>query len=249
MIIARNPFDATAPAMMTLIGTPGGSPAMDFDSGNSAHHVYSGADNAGVVTGLPAFGVTNPTDYTIANNSAADNTTSDPKVAVVSGSSIPEYLRSPDKARAFLDAMQLRAIKEQAEGTATYLPNGGSGTPTGFTFVKGDYTMGTGSGSGLLIVTGDLTTNGDTNFSGLILVIGNGSVNRNGGGGGYVYGAMFIASVDWPVAAPPAMPNTNFGAPYFNFNGAGNATMQYDSSAIDNALQTTPGPVLGVSEY
>jgi Tfp pilus assembly protein PilX len=248
MIVAKNPFDATAPAMMTLIGTPGGSPAMDFDSGNSAKHVYSGADNAGVVSGLPAFGVTNSTDLALASNSAGNNTTSDPKAAVLSGSSIPSYLQSPAAARTFLDQMQAAAIAGQAAGTATYLPNGGSGTPTGFTFVKGDYTMGTGSGSGLLIVTGDLTTNGNTNFSGLILVIGNGSVNRNGGGGGYVYGATLIASVDWPVAQG-ATPNTNFGAPYFNFNGAGNATMQYDSSAIDNALQTLPGPVLGVSEY
>jgi hypothetical protein len=249
MILARNPFDATAPAMMTLIGTPGGSPAMDFDSGNSDKHIYSGEDHApGVVSVLPAFAVTNSKDYAIADTSAGKNTTSDPKAAVISGSSIPEYLQSPQDARNYLTLMEGLADQGQKEGTATYLPNGGSGTPTGFTFVKGDYTMGTGSGSGLLIVTGDLTTNGNTNFSGLILVIGNGSVNRNGGGGGYVYGAMIIANVDWPVAKD-ATPKTDFGAPYFNFNGAGNATMQYDSAAIDNALQTLPGPVLGVREY
>src|SRR2546428_13978976 len=86
--------------------------------------------------------------------------------------------------------------------TATYLPSGGSGNPTGFTFCKGDYTMGSGTGSGLLIVTGELTTNGGTNFSGLIYVLGTGYVNRNGGGGGYFYGAHFIARGDWPAHDP-----------------------------------------------
>jgi hypothetical protein len=99
-----------------------------------------------------------------------------------------------------------------------------------------------------LIVTGDLTTNGNTSFDGVILVLGNGVVNRNGGGGGAFYGATFIANVDWPLAEG-ATPNTNFGAPYFDFNGGGGATMQYDSVAVANAFQTLPSPVLGVSEY
>jgi hypothetical protein len=126
------------------------------------------------------------------------------------------------------------------------MPNGGSGNPTGFTFVKGDYTMGSGTGSGLLIVTGELTTNGGTDFNGLVLVIGAGYVNRNGGGGGAFYGANFIARVDWPAESPAW---TSFGSPFFNFNGAGNATMQYDSTAVANALGLLPSPVLGVSEY
>jgi Tfp pilus assembly protein PilX len=250
MIIARNAFEATAPAMMTLIGTPVGSPPMFFDGGTSANHVYTGDDNAGAVTGLPAFGVTNPIDYAKAYDSASKNTTSDPKVQIVSGPSIPDYLQSPKDARAFLDKMRALADEGQKQNLpgVSYLPGGSSGTPTGFTFVNGNYTMGPGSGSGLLIVTGDLTTNGGTDFTGLILVIGKGSVNRNGGGGGKFLGATFIANVDWPVVAP-AEPKTDFGAPFFNFNGAGKATMQYDSSAIEDALQTLPGPVLGVSEY
>ena len=106
--------------------------------------------------------------------------------------------------------------------------------------------MGSGSGSGLLIVTGELTTNGSTDFNGLIYVLGTGAINRNGGGGGAFYGATFVASVDWPAQSPAL---ANFGAPFFNFNGAGNATMQYDSAAVANALSLLPAPVLGVCEY
>ena len=249
MIVARNPFDATIPAMMTLVGAPGGSPLMGFESGNSNNHNYSGVDNAtGLPAGLPAFGTTNAADLLKAQTEALSNTTSTPTAGLLTNSSLPSYLRSPAAARAFLDQMQAAAIlgAAQSPATATYLPNGGSGNPTGFTFCKGDYTMGSGSGSGLMIVTGDLTTNGGTNFNGILIVLGSGYINRNGGGGGAFYGANFIARVDWPAQSPAW---TDFGAPFFQFNGAGNATMQYDSSAVANALQLLPPPVLGVSEY
>src|SRR5712692_1085038 len=82
MIVARAAFDPFVPAMMTLVGTPGGAPAMSFDSGNSANHVYSGADHACSVlpcpAALPAFGTTNLIDQTQATVDAASNTTSTP---------------------------------------------------------------------------------------------------------------------------------------------------------------------------
>ena len=247
MIVARTAFDPFVPAMMTLVGTPLGAPAMSFDSGNSANHVYSGADHACSTlpcpTPLPAFGTTNLIDQTQAATDAASNTTSTPSAAIVG---LPAYLQSPAATRTFLDQMQAAAILGADAGTATYLPSGGSGNPSGFTFVKGNYTMGSGSSSGLLIVTGELTTHGDTNFNGLVLVLGTGAINRDGGGGGAFYGATFVANVDWPAQSPAL---THFGAPFFNFNGAGNATMQYDSSAVANAFSLLPAPVLGVCEY
>ena len=251
MIVSRTAFDPSVPAMLTLIGSPGGSPSMSFESGNSAAHNYSSVDNAtGLPTGLPAFGTTNLIDNAIATTESASNTTSTPATGVLASTSIPLYLRSPAAARTFLTQMQAAAIAgaAQSPATATYLPNGGSGNPTGFTFCNGDYTMGSGSGSGLLIVTGELTTNGGSDFNGLVLVIGAGYINRNGGGGGAFYGGNFVASVDWPVPVNTT-PLANFGAPFFQFNGAGNATMQYDSSAVANALKLLPAPVLGVSEY
>ena len=247
MIVARAAFDPLVPAMMTLVGAPSGVPAMSFDSGNSTNHVYSGQDHACSAgpcpAALPAFGTTNAVDNTQATLDATSNTTSSPKSAIVS---LPAYLQSPAAARTFLDQMQAAAIAGASAGTANYLPSGGSGNPSGFTFVKGDYTMGSGSSSGLLIVTGELTTHGDTNFNGLVLVIGDGAINRDGGGGGAFYGATFVAKVDWPAQSPAL---TNFGAPFFNFNGAGNATMQYDSAAVENAFSLLPAPVLGVCEY
>src|SRR5258708_16625779 len=80
MIVARAAFDPFVPAMMTLVGTANGSPAMSFDSGNSAQHIYSGLDHACSVlpcpAALPAFGTTNLIDQTQATLDAASNTTS-----------------------------------------------------------------------------------------------------------------------------------------------------------------------------
>ena len=245
MIVSRD----GPPAMMTLIGAPGGSPAMSFETGNDQKHYSADDFTTGLPSGLPAFATTNAPDAAIANTEAAESTTTTPAVGVLSSSLTPSYLRSPAATRAFLDSMQELAIAgaAQSPATATYLPTGGSGTPTGFTFCKGDYTMGPVSGSGLLIVTGELTTNGGTNFDGVIMVLGAGSINRSGGGGGQFYGATLIANVDWPAASPAL---TNFGAPFFNFDGSGTSNMQYDSAAIARAFQYLPVPiVMGVKEY
>jgi Tfp pilus assembly protein PilX len=266
MIVASSAFDPTVPAMMTLIGSPGGSPAMSFESGNSAGHIYSSVDNdTNLPTGMPAFGVTNAGDALIATTQAASNTTSTPAAAVLASSSLPSFLQSTQNARAFLDKMKLEAMQRAAPsdgssptGTYCHPPNPCIGkyasaaeakTPIGFTFVEGDYVMDSGTSSGILIVTGELTTNGGTSFNGLLYVIGAGYVNRDGGGGGAFYGANFIARVpNWPLP-PDVTPSNSFGAPFFQFNGAGGATMQYDSGAVANALTLLTPPVLGVSEY
>ena len=92
------------------------------------------------------------------------------------------------------------------------------------------------------IVTGNLTMSGNPNFDGLILVLGAGTVNRDGGGDGSIYGAMTVARFD-PVNSGP------FLSPTFNTNGGGNSTMQYDSDAVRKALNASGPRVWGVREY
>ena len=77
---------------------------------------------------------------------------------------------------------------------------------------------------------------------GLILVLGAGTVNRDGGGDGSIYGAMTVARFD-PVNPGP------FLSPTFNTNGGGNSTMQYDSDAVRKALNASGPRVWGVREY
>jgi hypothetical protein len=93
-----------------------------------------------------------------------------------------------------------------------------------------------------LIVTGNLEMNGNPSFEGLILVLGAGSVNRDGGGNGNVYGAMAVAKF-------PINGTGGFEAASFQTNGSGTATMQYDSDAIRKALNMAGPRILAVGEF
>jgi hypothetical protein len=117
---------------------------------------------------------------------------------------------------------------------------GTAGAPK-FTFVDGDVDLGAGNnGTGLLVVTGNLTTHGNTDFNGVIFVLGGGSLSRSGGGNGTIAGGIVIAKFG---------ATGGFLAPTFTTNGGGNSTIQYDSNAVAAATTTIPGfQVIGVVE-
>ena len=117
---------------------------------------------------------------------------------------------------------------------------GTTGDPK-LTFVDGDVDLGPGNqGTGLLVVTGNVTMHGNTSFDGVILVLGGGTVNRNGGGNGTISGGIIVAKFD---------STGDFQAPTFTTNGGGNSTIQYDSNSVRDATTTVPGyQVLGVVE-
>ncbi len=98
------------------------------------------------------------------------------------------------------------------------------------------------AGSGLLIVTGELETHGNTSFQGIILVLGRGRVSRKGGGNGLIQGAMMVAKFD-----PNGAAGTGFGGPSFSINGGGNSTVAYDSAWIRRALDTLGISIAGSS--
>jgi hypothetical protein len=119
--------------------------------------------------------------------------------------------------------------------------------------VQGDFSLG-GSGAGILLVTGQLTLTGGFSYNGIILVVGEGAIVKNGGGGGTVNGAMFEANLfsDLKAASsgPGAYPgysspialgsNNPPGVPYFGWSGGGNATIQYDSCWIQAVTNSLP---------
>ena len=97
-------------------------------------------------------------------------------------------------------------------------------------------------GCGLLIVTGELITSGQTDFEGLILVLGDGTFNRNGNGNGHIDGGIIVAKFD---------PNGtgDFLSPTFSVNGAGNSDVRYNSDAIRKAFDSAGVFVAGIHEY
>ncbi len=129
---------------------------------------------------------------------------------------------------------------EQGRYFGTFSGTSGSVASPAFTFVDGDCTL--DGGAGLLIVTGSLILNGNPDFSGLILVLGNGVVLRDGAGNGEIYGAVVVAKFSQNG-------NGGFLAPTFLTDGAGTSLMQYDSSAVRSALNVGGPRILGIHEY
>lgn len=248
MIVQKTHFDFDPKAMLMMRGADDGSPAsMSFDIGSSNAKFYTGHDHAGLAGSLPTFGVTNAGDLAVANDAITKGSTvADVKTAQVGASDLPEWLQNADAARKFLNDMQVVA-RSMGRYYTSFSGQAGTTASPQFTFVNGDATL--DGGAGLLIVSGDLIMNGNPSFNGVVLVLGGGSINRNGGGNGNIYGSIFVAKFarSWP-ASENGLPHP-FLAPVFNTNGGGNANLEYDSEWVQKAKDALGQIVRDIREY
>jgi hypothetical protein len=244
-IVTEGLFSFQPPATITIRGADDGT-AMTFAIGASNAKSYSGYDSAiPSASPLPVFAV-NAADVSTANSviSGSKPGTVSPtlpdSVGQLTSSNTPSFLRSADNARALLNDLQASAVSS-ARYFTTQPANLGTASDPIFTFVDGDVSLGPGyQGSGLLVVTGTLSTNGNTSFDGLILALGGGTVDRSGGGNGNIMGAMIVAKFD-RTSGP-------FQVPTFSTSGGGSSNLQYDSAKVQSALNTQPLRVLGIAE-
>lgn len=230
VIIRRTTFDYAPPAMLMMRGADDCA-AMTFEIGQSNAKDYSGHDRNGAGV-LPAFGSTCDGDLGIEQNSDGKETVELPKASKFDNPSLPVWLRSANDARDFVQEQRADAQRQNRYFTSF------DGVADGFTFVDGDCDL--DGGSGLLIVTGTLRMHGNPNFDGLILVLGAGRVERDGGGNGEIYGAVAVARFN---------ATGGFLPPYFDTDGGGTSTMKYDSTALRRALNSAGPRVLGIHEY
>jgi hypothetical protein len=264
LVINRYTVDYAVKAVVTLPNGSGNPIA--FALGGSNVTSTSGVDISGSGASLAAFAVDN-NDYNTTNNvidgclpdgsncsgSGPNVTPGDP--AVLAGSNTPSFLASVPAARSFLygsEGMMNTAINQGRyfqTGTAAINSAAGLGAnnPDGvLTFVDGDFTLGPGNptGQGTLIVTGNLTLDGNFNWNGVIMVLGEGHVYRSGGGNGNIYGAMFVAKF-----ARTGADTDVFQAPTFDTSGGGTANIQYSSDAVDKAKTVGGHSVKGIREF
>ena len=234
------------PAMVTLLGTnPTGS------AGNSAAHSLNGTDCAGLdekplVGAVGTANAQNVWDNSFSGNNTntfdtnlpinattgvvADISTPNPAMHVTG--QIP-FNNSATKARAFIDAMTQLAHTVVPSGGS--LPSGALGTTSSpkVVVVNGDISLHDG-GAGILIVTGELTLNGNFSYDGLILVLGEGRLRRNGGGNGAIRGGILIGAY--------SDGSSTFDLPSeIDTGGGGNSLIQYCSDSIKNAFGAVPG--------
>jgi len=252
MVVHRNYFNFAPPAAITLAGGSG----MGFNMGSSNASGYTGNDISNPpVAGIPAVAVSTANQagaQTVIDdlNALGGGTQVTPSTAAaLTDSNTPDFLKTADAARAFL-----ATAADIAQGDGRYFDSqahvtgglGTSGAPlTTFIDNYGGAAVDLGAGyqgCGLLIVTGPLITNGNTDFEGLILVLGNGSFNRDGNGNGHIDGGIIVANFD-PHGTG------GFGSPVFSVNGGGNSDVRYNSDAIRKAFDSAGVFVAGIHEY
>lgn len=242
MLLSRFAFDLNSVATITLRSADNGD-AASFNAGSSSVYSYSGYDNAGGQD-LPAIGVTSAVDYTSLTDMSLPSSQifgSPVNVQQVSVPDLPSWLQSADAARALVIQLRTMAQNNGRYFTAAAPPSsfGTTAAPL-VTFVDGDCTLPPAGGAGLLVVTGALIADGNAPYKGLMLVLGGGSLIRNGGGNGDSLGSLVVARFD---------NSGDFLAPTFNSNGSGNSTITYDSDWVRRAM-AAPGPrVMAVGEF
>jgi hypothetical protein len=248
MVVQKVTFDFDPDAMLLSRSSEDGSLAtMSFDIGSSASKFYTGHDNAGSGTNLPTFGTTSIGDLAVANEAITKGATvQDVKTTQVDVGDLPSWLANADAAREFLNYMQIVA-RSMGRYYTSFSGAAGSTSSPAFTFVNGNMTL--TSGAGLLIVTGDLTLDGSAAFNGVVLVLGNGKVTRNGGGTSTILGSLYVAKFarSWPSSENgQAHP---FLAPIVNISGGGTADFKYDSSWVQKSKDALGDIVRDVREY
>jgi hypothetical protein len=268
-MVRRFGLNYDPPATFVIRGDDSNN-ASTIGIGSSAQFVYSGIDNALQGQPLPAFMVTNSPDYTTLTTLKSNNSlpvTGDPTAVIkqltLPGqlSSLPSWLQttsdSTSGARAFVQQLRDAAMTQYSGCSAGndascdryFNVRGGDAAPTDFgmstangllTFVDGDVSLPNSGGRGLLVVTGTLTVSGSQPFEGLVLVLGDGILNRNGAGNAVSLGAFVIAHFD---AA------SGFLSPTFTSSGSGTSTIQLDRAKVKSALRLGGVSVVAVSEY
>jgi Tfp pilus assembly protein PilX len=129
----------------------------------------------------------------------------------------------------------IQSIYTLARNNADFTSPGQPGFTLGTTsnrktvVINGDYSL-NGSGAGVLVVTGRLTLHGEFSYDGLILVIGNGYLIRDGGGGGNINGGILAANICGPDGIINT-PDDVMANPTMNMNGGGNSTITYDPNS------------------
>ncbi len=242
MLLSRFAFDITTPSAITIRSADDNA-QLTFNAGNSARYIYDGNDNAGGAD-LSAFAVTGAADKTYLDSLLlpASQVFGKPSgVQKVAISDLPIWLQTANAARAFVNDKRVAAQNENRYFTPSTPPTSfGTLSNPVLTFIDGDTDLPLAGGAGILIVTGTLTLNGSSAYSGLILVLGGGNLVRDGGGNGNSFGAAMVARFG---------NSGNFLAPTFNSTGSGTSTIQYDSEWVRKALSSTGPRVTAIGEF
>lgn len=270
--IALPPF----PAALTLSGSTGNAAAFHAPGSNSSYNIKGNDLNCSLPSGtptgalFPAIGVftnadalsTGPvvTGIPSAYRPNYTGVNSAPDVENIA-SSFPAALQSPGPLDALAQSIIQNAdvvITPTATGTPPYLgtATGSSLTPLGMTssnlltvVVNGnlDISNWSNDGYGLLLVTGTFTYDPDTNWYGIILVIGQGIVNGSHSQFKQINGAMLVAKTRDSNNVVLTGSNLGGASVVFNDNMQGEG-IRYSNCWIQKAQPTANYKILSFHE-
>ncbi len=238
-IIQETVVKPTVPHMPGAIVLPG--PNVNFDAPNSNATGVAGDSESAVSV------ATSASQQTVVDEIAkrASNYTCDAGSgsACVRDEPAQFHLSSYDLTNVG-DVERLAAVFRSVANTVIDVPSGDNASLTAaqvgttserkIVFVEGDATLGPVEGAGILVVTGTLILNGNFNYNGLIMCIGQGKLQRNGGGSGTITGSIFVAQTR-DTSNVPYPSAHGLGNPTFSTAGGGSSTIIYDATALRNA--------------
>lgn len=223
-------------------------------NGNNSSWAAVPGCNPNPATTLPAIGVTGNSNVT-----AVSGTITRPTHYTGGGLAAPSVgsvalnptLSTPSSLNNLVNVISQNAdqVLNPAAGTSanfSQLPATMSASNPATVVVNGNFSLGPNTGYGLLVVTGTFTYSGNSGWDGVILVIGSGTaqfIGLGGGNGGF-NGAIFVASTkDAAGNTLPALGNVNF-----NISGGGGNGTYYDSCWIKNSQKPPTFQVLSYRE-
>ncbi len=248
------------PATITLLGT-----GAIFAGGSSVTKEFRGDDQCGTDPPRPVVAASDPADidnirHNITTTKPTTYLTQDESGNVVQATTHPDYisreiepeelsdmsttsgidLLDPGALNQLVTTLQTWAHTVAPNGSSASTVNVGTSENPQVVVVTGDFDL-NNDGVGLLVVTGNLTFRGHINYSGVILVIGAGYVQRIGTGSGRIQGGILVANTRGPDnLLGTADDDTVLGPPTFDSSGPGDTSIVYCSTAIANALAAVP---------
>jgi hypothetical protein len=266
MMVDDYSFEFTARAAVALHSHDTDStPMTTFAIGQSNPHLWNGNDLATPPAGnLPAFAVTNTADFDAGDGLAVGsaqgkvegairkdpgNVVGSAQLQKLTTADLDWWLKDANSARSLLTQLRAKAVKE-GRLMNTSSTDFGTDTDPKFSFVDGDvdFTGSSSSGAGLLVLTGKYLQGGSAQFKGIILVLGDGVVERNGNPDNY--GAMVVAQFEHVYnSTTKAYTGTGgFTSPSLTTDGGGNSLVGYNSEWVRKAMEALGPRAVGIVE-
>jgi len=255
-------FPSFPPATITILG-----PNPVFTGGNSNAKKYIGddCDGSGGIAGfnVPVVGTVGteittgmpqPSSYeTDGGTYTGYDTTAD----VTDPGSIGDTGSTVDTIDpSMLDCLQLKEMVESMRDYADMVcyPPAACAIPASSSsrvvMIDGDWVLGAPvNEEGMLLVTGTLTMHGAADWSGLIMVIGEGQFLRNGAGNGEILGGVMVADIAGPDNIYGTVDDCTGGvAGYdsatFDESGGGTGDTIYCTASLDFARPLVPYDII-----